>query len=300
MGSIRLGATMVSLPSEPAARAFFLLGRPVAHSLSPRMQAAAFAAAGIPATYTACEVAPHELGDAFATLRALGSVWGGANLTLPHKQAAGALVDDLDETAVRAGAINVISGPAGGRWTGFNTDLVGFVAALQAVGVQCTGRRIAVLGAGGMARAVVAAALQADAAAIGIACRDPQSGVAMLEDLERRSARRAPSLRCTAWEAAASLIPEAQILVNATPLGLVPSDPSPIDLVAGRRDLIVVDAAYAAVPTALERAAQARGVRSITGRELLVQQGAAAFALWTGLEPPVAVMRRSLGIEPPR
>jgi len=299
--TIRIGFTPIELPADPARRVFVLLGRPVAHSLSPRMQAAAFEAAGIAATYVACDVAPEQLTDSLEALRRLGEVWGGANVTLPHKHAMCDLVDALDPTAARAGAVNTLCRTPGGTgWMGFNTDVEGLIAALAAAGTTFAGRRIAVLGAGGMARAVVAAALQADAAAIAVAVRDVQRGVVLLEDLERRSGRRAPSLRCTPWDAAAALVAEAQVLVHATPLGLGASDPAPVELSTARSDLVVVEAAYSSAPTALERSARDRGLCVISGRELLVQQGAAAFARWTGRAAPIARMRQSLGIAPPR
>jgi len=299
--TIHIGSTLVPLPEDPAARLFVLLGQPVAHSQSPRMQAAAFADACIPASYVACDVAPHELAGAIATLRGLSSLWGGANVTLPHKHAACHHVDELGPSAARAGAVNTFCAAADGRrWIGHNTDVDGVVAALAAFGTSFAKRRITVLGAGGMARAVVAAALQQDAASIALACRDVNRGVALLDELERRSGRRAPSLRCTNWSAAEALVAEAQVLVHATPLGLAPGDPSPVDLARARSDLIVVEAAYGVAPTGLESAARSRALRVVSGRELLVQQGAAAFALWTGHTPPVEVMRHALGLEPPR
>jgi len=297
--TIQLGSTLVPLPADPAARLFVLLGSPVAHSQSPRMQAAAFAAAGIPASYVACDVAPHELASTIATLRGLGAVWGGANVTLPHKHAACDCVDALSASAARAGAVNTLCAGSGG-WIGHNTDVDAIVAVLAGLGTSFARRQVAVLGAGGMARAAVAAAMQEDAASIALACRDVTRGVALLDELERRSGRRAPSLRCTPWSDAESLVAEAQVLVQATPLGLEAADPSPVDLAGARPDLIVVEAAYGVVPTRLESAARNRGLDIAPGRELLVQQGAAAFALWTGRTPSLDVMRHALGLGLPR
>jgi shikimate dehydrogenase len=215
-----------------------LLGHPVAQSLSPRMQNAAFAARGLDWHYAAFDVL--DVVDAVRALRTLGFV--GANVTVPHKQAVVAACDEADGPAVNTLVFH------DGRVVGHNTD--------RAILAGVEARRACVLGDGGAARAL-APALPADTHSFS------RSGV---------------------WP------PEADgcdLIVNATPV----RDEL---LVTPRAGQTVVDLAYGPDETVLVAAARAAGCTVIDGREALVRQGAASFALWTGLEAPVDVMRRAV------
>jgi shikimate dehydrogenase len=234
-----------------------LLGHPVAHSLSPRMQNAAFAARALDWAYVACDVEPDTLPAAVAGLRALG--FAGANVTIPHKGAVAELCDELDDLSRRSGAVNTLVFRDGDRIVGANTD-----GPAVARAVDARGAHVLVLGRGGAARAVAAALEEAGAASVRLASRaDPD------------------------WPPPAG---DATMLVNATPL----RDQAPVAPHAGQQ---VVDLAYRpdGRPTALVAAAHEAGCASVVdGLEILVRQGAAAFELWTGVAAPVEVMRAAV------
>jgi shikimate dehydrogenase len=231
-----------------------LLGHPVAHSRSPAMQNAAFAARGLDWAYVALDVAPEELEDAVRGLAALG--FAGANVTIPHKRAVAALCDELDRAAARAVSVNTLV-LREGRVLGSSTDGLAVVEAVEA-----DGARALVLGGGGAGHAVAAA------------LSDAGAGV-------RVATRRDPD-----WPPRET---DATILVNATPLvDEVLVEPRPgqtvVDL-AYRPD---------GADTALVAAARAAGCAVVDGLEVLVRQGAASFRTWTGVEAPLEVMRAAV------
>jgi shikimate dehydrogenase len=244
---------MITATTRPVA----LLGHPVDHSLSPRMQNAAFAARALDWAYVALDVDSDALPGAVAGLRALG--FAGANVTIPHKGAVAGLCDELDDLSRRSGAVNTLVFRDGGRIVGANTDGPAVASALDAYGAH-----VLVLGRGGAARAVVAALEDAGAASVRLASRsDPD------------------------WPPPAG---DATILVNATPL----RDEAPVP---PRPHQQVVDLAYRpdGRPTALVAAAREAGCAIVVdGLEILVRQGAAAFELWTGVPAPIDVMRAAV------
>jgi shikimate dehydrogenase len=254
-----------------------LLGHPVAHSLSPRMQNAGFAARGLDWSYVALDVPPERLEEAVAGLVALG--FAGANVTIPHKTAVLAYCDELDEAAERAGSVNTLV-IAQGRVLGSTTDGLAVTSALETKGMP-----VLLLGAGGAAQAVATSLLDAGASSLSIAARDSERAHALAMRLRsifpEREVATAPS-----WP------PEdgaATIVVNATPV----CDEL---LVEPRVDQTVADLAYRPDdrPTALVAAARERGCRVVDGLDILVAQGAASFERWTGVEAPVEVMRAAL------
>jgi shikimate dehydrogenase len=263
-----------------------LLGSPVAHSASPAMHNAAFAALRMPWGYSAIEVSPSDLAEWIERIRGLD--WAGANVTLPHKVAAARLVDELSGAARRIGAINTIVSD-NGRLVGHNTDVDGFITDLAAHRVDAAARTVVVLGAGGAARAV-AHALKAVDAQLRIVCRNEEAG----RDLVRTLADTADEARVFPWSpdgfrAAAG---GAALIVNATPLGMAPDiDRSPwpgnIALPAGA---FVYDLVFNPLETRLVAQAREAGLNACGGLGMLVEQGARAFHLWTGNPPPRDVM----------
>ena len=242
-----------------------LLGRPVAGSLSPRMQNAAFAALALDWAYVPLEVAPERLPAAVEGLRALG--FAGANVTIPHKAAVLPLCDEVDEVAERAGSVNTLV-LRDGRVLGSSTDGEAVTGAVEAAAAEAL-----VLGAGGAARAVVAALRDAGAARVRVAARDRERAEELGE--------------AAPWPPDAA---GATLVVNATPI----RDEL---LVEPRPEQQVVDLAYRpdGAPTALVAAARAAGCRRVVdGLEVLVRQGAASFERWTGLPAPVEIMRKAL------
>ena len=257
-----------------ATRLVGLIGDPVSHSLSPRMQNAAFAARGLDWAYVPLEVERHRLEDAVRGLAALG--FTGANVTIPHKTAVLAFCDAIDAFAERAGSANTLV-VSDGTVIASSTD---GLAVTEAVGV--TGSRVLLLGAGGAAQAVATALLDAGAAALTVSARRPE----LAGGLAARLRTLFPARKVGAAEGWPPLDGEATLLVNATPL----RDEVPVEPRDGQT---VVDLAYRpdGAPTAL--VAAARGP-VVDGLEILVRQGAASFERWTGLPAPVEVMHAAV------
>jgi len=299
--TLDLGTGRLEFEGGSDTRVFLLLGHPVAHTASPKLHAAALHAAGMDAVYRAFDVEPSRLAPTMQAIRAAASAGrvAGINVTVPHKLAVLLEVDDLDPVARLAGAVNTIvpaASRAGVKFCGANTDAGGLRSALADLGAKLAGTRLLILGTGGMARAAVATALADGAAEIRVAGRDLEAAQEMLDEIASRWLHRLPHLACVAFDAAASCLPRTDVLVQATTLGLGPADPQPVALQAAPASLVVLDAVYAAAGTPFVRDAQARGLRAADGRGLLVHQGAAAFALWTGLPAPLEIMQRAFGI----
>jgi shikimate dehydrogenase len=260
-----------------------VLGHPVAHSRSPAIQNAAFAAAGLDWRYVKLPVLP-ELFD--ETVRGLpGSGFRGANVTIPHKLAALRLADAASPAAAAIGAANTLTF-AGGRIEADNTDAGGF---LDALGEPARGTRALVLGAGGAGRAVAWALREAGAASVAVWNRTPERAAALAEELGTDHASAAPDPA------------RVDLLVNATSVGLDRSAGDAEALSALGLDAApgppptVVDLVYRAggEPTPVARWAAAGGARVVDGLEVLVRQGARSFALWTGVEAPLDAMRQA-------
>ncbi len=252
---------------------FGVVGWPVDHSRSPAMHNAAFAALGLEDHRYQHLPVPV---DAFAaTIKGLpGAGFKGANVTIPHKERALLVADEVTATASSIGAVNTLTFTDDGRIAGDNTDAPGFLAALPQ---DPTGRLAIVLGAGGSARAVVWALVWAGAE-VSVWNRSPERAEDLAEELG----------------AAATRDIEGAILVNCTSVGL---DDKHATLVDEVRDFeLVVDLVYRADgDTALVRAAREHGIPAVDGKEILVQQGALSFERWTGRKPPLDVMRQAAG-----
>lgn len=256
-----------------------VVGWPVVHSRSPAIQNAALESVGLPEwRYQLLPVVP----DLFrATVTALPNAgFRGVNVTIPHKEAALALATDPTPRATAIGAANTLTFEPGGAITADNTDAPGFIAALP---VDPAGRTALVLGAGGSARAIVWALLDAGASQVWVWNRTPE-----------RARTLAAELGAVAFDDAAP----AHLLVNCTASGLYPSQDAFKTLPIDADDLngyeCVVDLVYTDTETPLVQAARARRVRVVDGRELLVRQGALSFQQFTGRAAPVDVMRRAV------
>ena len=255
-----------------------LLGSPVAHSLSPRFQNAALRAAGIPLVYEALDVAPPALRD---TMRALRETNAAGNVTIPHKRAAAAISDALTPAAERAAAVNTFW-VEHGKLVGDNTDIHGVAAAVTSLlGEEPRDSRLALLGAGGSAAAVLCAAETWRSVSIALHGRTRERA----EALQRRFASIARIVD-TAAEAARG----AHLVVNATSLGLRGDDAFPVPVELLDPGAAVLDLVYAPEETAWVRAARARGHRAADGLTMLIEQGALAFERWLGIQPDRAAM----------
>ncbi|HEX5442009.1 MAG TPA: shikimate dehydrogenase [Ktedonobacterales bacterium] len=278
----------------PAIHLVGLIGYPVGHSRSPVMQQAAFDALGIAARYTLWETSPDALARRIASLRSPHIL--GANVTIPYKTAIVPLLDDLAPGAERAGnAVNTIVRDANGRLIGHNTDVTGVLRTLDTHGAGDGGQALLALGAGGAARAVWAAARERGMA-LRVAARHLEAARVALEAAGLASVEVIP---LDAPDQLAEALAASSIVVNATSVGMDDSLASPLSealLAHLPLDALVFDLVYAPPETALLRTARALGLRTATGLEMLLEQGAAAFQLWTGQEAPIAAMQATLAM----
>jgi shikimate dehydrogenase len=251
-----------------------VLGAPVTHSLSPLMHNAWLAAAGIDAVYVALPFS--EAG--FAALPSVGLF--GANITVPFKESAAAIAVRRDKIATRLGAANVLRFDADGP-SAFNTDAPGFVASLDegAPGWRARVRTALVLGAGGAARAIAWGLADAGAARIVIANRTPARAEA--------TAAAVPGAETWDWNDLAGAFAQADLIVNATSLGLAGAASPDWPIHAAPAHAIVADAVYKPLETPLIAAARARGLATVDGLGMLIHQGARAFEIWFGVRPDV-------------
>ena len=272
---------MITLPGR-----LVLLGHPVAHSLSPAFQNAALTAARIPLLYQAVDVSSAHLA---MTLARLVEENAAGNVTIPHKRTVARACAELTAQAERVGAVNTFA-VRDGTLVGHNTDVAGFDQAVKALlGAAPKGLTIGVFGAGGAAAAVLAAIESwSDCSAI-VANRDA-TRAAMICERFRSVAQTGD---------AGSIAQQADIVVNATSLGMVAGERGPVDPANLRRATAVLDLVYAPGETVFVRAARDRGIRAGDGLSMLVAQGAEAFTWWFGRRPDVEVMWQAVGRRPP-
>jgi shikimate dehydrogenase len=266
---------------------------------------AAFDAAGIEATYEPWKTAPDELQSRVESLHD-GDVLG-ANVTIPHKEAIVPLLDRIDERAAPVGAVNTVVNEDG-KLAGYNTDVAGFMRSLREdAGFDPEGKRVAILGGGGAARAVAHALVEARAARVLLTGRSPRKLDAIVAGL--RGLQLAGTMSTWAhWGDGVFLtfLPAADILVNATPVGTAGTDTegqSPIEPQHLPASGIVLDLVYNPSETPLLRDAKARGARTVSGLGMLVYQAAESFRLWTGQDADTGRMfaagREALGAGTP-
>lgn len=251
-----------------------VIGWPIEHSLSPAMHNAAFKALGLDWQYEKMAIPPDIVKLSLRELSDAGFV--GINVTVPHKQAVMPFVRP-DEIAKAVGAVNTIDFRGN---VGTNTDVAGFMGDLAAHGVDPAGMKVVVLGAGGAARAAVYGLAKAGAYIV-VVNRTPERARELID-----------SLGVEAIAEGITAVADAELIVNCTSAGLAPKvDESPLpDDVNLRPDVIAYDMIYRPAQTRLMRQVEAAGGRAIGGLGMLVRQGAAAFKLWTGVEPPLDVM----------
>jgi len=258
-----------------ATRVVGVIGDPVGHSRSPAMHNAAFDALGLDWVYVAFPVAR---GDGAAAVRAVVRLGlAGLNVTMPHKADAAAACDDLAPAAAALGAVNTVVN-ADDVLIGHSTDGDGFVRALDDEGIELSGQRALVVGAGGAGRAITHALGRASAL-VTVAARRPEAA--------RSAASLAPDGVAVGLDGLS--VEGFEVIVNATPLGMDGETP-PFDTAKLHTGQFVYDTVYP-VETPLLREARARGLRAAGGLGMLVHQGALSFSLWTGVAPPLDVMR---------
>jgi shikimate dehydrogenase len=277
-----------------------VLGDPVAHSLSPEMQNAALRACEIAAQYARFHIRPSELRSALRFFRNLD--FAGVNLTVPHKIAGFGQIDEADESASRIGAVNTLC-VRDKKLVGSNTDGEGFMRAVRSeFSVDLRDLRVLIIGAGGgTGRAIAWQCALENCERLVLVNRTLEKANALAERLhsffmEARVLGPAARLEAVAWEEPLMRMQLADIdlIVNATPLGMNPSDPTPIPgrLIAPHH--MVFDCIYGPSKTALLRAAEQAGARSANGISMLLHQGALSFSIWFDREPPIDAMRKAL------
>jgi shikimate dehydrogenase len=272
-----------------------VIGDPVGHSLSPVMHNAAIAHLGVDYVYLPLPVPPIALPQALAGFEAIGL--HGFSVTIPHKQAIIPLMAEVSAIAQAVGAVNTVYWTEKG-WSGTNTDIEGFLAPLLLTPQNWGQSSAVILGNGGAARAVVAGCAQLGCTQVKVVGRNAEKLQHFLNSWADSSLQ--VNLSVHSWEELPGLLPEADLLVNTTPIGMYPKiHDSPLNSAEMEKlpkGAIAYDLTYNPRPTLFLQQAQARGATTLDGLEMLVQQGVAALKLW--LKPsapiPVEVMRQSL------
>jgi shikimate dehydrogenase len=269
-----------------------VIGDPVEHSLSPDIQNAAFQQAGLDFTYVAFHVLRGRLLHALNGVRALGI--RGLSVTIPHKVDIIPFLDEVAPEAAHVGSVNTVVND-NGRLIGHSTDGHGAIRAFESQGVQVAGKSVMVLGSGGAARAIAfALAVAKPKPTIRILGVIPKELETLAGDLTSRTGTPVSSDLLTA-ESLADAIPQSEIIVHATPVGMAPKTGEclvPSELL--RPDLVVFDAVYTPLKTRLLENAEKAGARIVPGLGMFVHQGAIQFELWTGERAPVEIMEQTV------
>lgn len=255
-----------------------VMGWPVAHSLSPRLHNIWITQYKLNAVYLPLPVRPEDFLVALRALPKLGFV--GVNVTIPHKEIAYGGVDHCDAIAERIGAINTIMIAADGTLRGTNTDAYGFTENIRAGGHDIAAGAALVLGAGGAARAVLAALLAEKCPRIILTNRTQARAMQLAQAMD-------PAIEVIAWEQRETVLPAVKLLVNTTSLGMVGQEPLQFNLTGLPPDAAVCDLVYKPLLTPLLQAAAARNLRSVDGLGMLLYQAQVAFQHWFGIKPEI-------------
>ncbi|NEP11700.1 MAG: shikimate dehydrogenase [Symploca sp. SIO2C1] len=270
-----------------------IIGDPVEHSFSPVMHNKAIASLGVDYVYLPLPIKPKDLAVAIAGFEAIGIV--GFSITIPHKQAIIPLLSEVSDIAQGVGAVNTVYRTDRGWW-GTNTDVAGFISPLQAIDRDWSQTKVVILGYGGAARAVVVGCTQLGCKEIHVIGRNPEKLSQFQQSWEKTPLP--VSINIHPWQELSELVPQADLLVNSTPVGMYPDiDSSPVDAATMERlsaKAIAYDLIYTPSPTKFLQQAKQQGAVIFDGLEMLVQQGVAAFKIWVGQTPPVDIMRQSL------
>ncbi len=264
-----------------------LFGYPVEHSLSPAMHNAAFEHLNLDYCYVTFSVRPDLLGDAVKAIRALSL--SGVNVTVPHKENVMPFLDEISEEASFIGAVNTIKND-NGKLTGYNTDGKGFMQSLSEAGIDVRGKKILIVGAGGASRAI-GYYLCKEASEVHLFDVDDKKADLLKGHLNKLKGN--VSLAGARSVKDKDFFSGIDIIINATPLGLKPDDPMPVDISLIKDSHIVCDLIYK--ETSLLSEANKIGCKTMDGLGMLLWQGVFAFEIWTGIIPPVEVMRQAIG-----
>jgi shikimate dehydrogenase len=263
-----------------------LFGHPVSHSQSPLMHNAAFMETGLPFAYAAFDVAPHNLEEAVAGIRALGLK--GVNVTIPHKVAIMPMLDEIDPLAKKIGAVNTVVN-VDGRLIGYNTDGMGYVRSLvEETGIVLDKQIVTMLGAGGAARAVAFTLAEKGVKEIRIINRSRERAALLAEHVGT-----IVPTKVVEQAEGKDVIADSSLLINTTSIGMHPNvSEMPVPTEWLHKHLTVSDLIYNPLETRLLKEARAIGAQVHSGVGMFVNQGALAFELWTGQNAPGEIMRK--------
>ena len=270
---------------------FGIMGYPVGHSLSPQMYNATFQALGfVNYNYILLPVHAGKLYMAVESIKGLG--FRGVNVTIPHKSTIMQYLDAIDADALVIGAVNTVVND-GGMLTGYNTDVVGFLAALAEANFMPEDCHAVILGAGGAARAVLWGLCKRRAEYIAIGARNPQKANALANDFSPHGQVEGFDWNSDEFK---EMLQTADILINTTPLGMFPevNDMPPVDLKLLPEGALVYDIVYNPVETKLLKTAKELGYPTLNGLSMLLLQGQESFRLYTGQTPDMTVMTETL------
>ncbi len=258
-----------------------IFGYPIEHTLSPLMHNAAFKALGLDMCYVAFRVLPEDLSEAVRAIKSLDLL--GVNITVPHKEKVVPLLDKVDKEVSFISAVNTIVNSEG-KLTGYNTDGRGFMSSLSEEGISVEGKNIFILGAGGASRAI-SYYLSEKALKLSLYDINKLKAEKLVSDLKkiRKNIFLLEDIKN---------IGKPHIIINATPLGLKPDDPLPLNPDFITSDMVICDLVYK--HTKLLKEAENKGAKTLDGSGMLLWQGVLAFELWTGIKPPVDIMRTVL------
>jgi shikimate dehydrogenase len=281
------------LEIKATTKIYGIFGHPVHHSLSPVMHNSAFSALGLDCVYVAFDIPPKEIGKAALAVKTLGIK--GINVTIPHKESIIPHLDKIAPDAELTGAVNTVKND-GGKLTGYNTDVGGFLRAVEEdLGIKPLGLSVLLAGAGGAARAVMSAFCMNGAERIYIANRTHDTGMKMADEFGKRFKKiRIEPVALDDVKALRAKFAEADILVNSTPAGMEGRDTIDLPLDALKESASVYDLVYRPTETPLVKEARRLGHRASGGLGMLLYQGALSFEIWTGRDAPVGVMRKAI------
>lgn len=275
------------MQDKDSSKTYCIIGDPIQHSLSPAMQNAAFNKLRLNSSYIAFRVRKGELKESIESLRAMGV--SGFNITVPHKVEAINYVDELDIGVRKANAVNTVHNVKG-VLKAYNTDIYGFIHPLHLRKIKFNGVKVLLIGAGGAARAVLAAlAGESGISEVNIANRSEGNARLLLDVFVPHGL----NCKIITWEEIPTFSKSAELIVNATTIGMN-SEPSLVDFQNINKHAIVYDIVYKPVHTALLDNAKQAGAQSIYGYEMLLYQGAKSFEIWTGIPAPIEGMKKAL------
>jgi len=271
-----------------------IIGHPVEHSLSPAIQNACFKELGLDCCYLPFHLFPKDLKAGIELLRVFHN-FRGLNVTIPHKETVLPLLDEITKEAQEIGAVNTIEILEDRRLKGHNTDARGFLAAFrEKVGIPLKNQSVLMVGAGGVARAVGHRLSKEGVSEIIFVNRTPSRAEALAQQLRVWSPQ-LKAQRIDQDEAHLSkFLSKADLLINATSLGLHGTDPLPISLDGLKSTAVVCDLVYHREGTSFLKMAKEKGFKIIDGLSMLIHQGALAFEIWTGRKAPIQIMRGAI------